>query len=230
MSITNKNTLIMKLKQLWDEFMYDRTKLDAAWDISCFVAAVAAFVLIFFAPVTTFLQWFMVVWFAGVNVIIIFLMMFFYTDTTADEIYSARKIWGWFMLVSVILWMFPISVNWSLIPIGLGILAEFSIEEGSLQVGKAFICVFVLIFVFKYTQYNIDKKLHLQSNPVPEVVVLSNYDSAQSVFFIEGQDSYLKLNSYKALKQAYELDLKKGDTVKIVRHPDLHKHVIKITK
>ena len=63
----------MKLKQLWDEFMYDRTKLDAAWDISCFVAAVAAFVLIFFAPVTTFLQWLMVGWFAGVNVIIIFL-------------------------------------------------------------------------------------------------------------------------------------------------------------
>ncbi|MBQ8871103.1 MAG: hypothetical protein IJ019_07005 [Alphaproteobacteria bacterium] len=220
----------MKLKQLWDEFMYDRTKLVAGFDLSCFVAAVAAVVLMFFLPASTFFQWFLVGLFAGVNVIIIFLIMFFYPDTSAEDTYLARKVWGWCMLASVIIWMFPIPVNWALIPLTVGILIETSVEEGELKIGQTCLVFMFFAICFIYTQYNIDKKLHLQSNPVPEVVVLSNYDRGQSVFFIKGQDNCLKLDGYKALKQAGELDLEKGDTVKIVRHPNVHKHVIKITR
>ena len=217
------------LKIKWDEFMFNRTKLEAVWDISCFLAAVAAFTLMFFAPVTSFLQWLLVVFLAIINVSFLSMVEFFLPDISVDA-YDERKHWGWCILVAVILWMFPVSVFWSLIPIGVGVLIETSLESYKLKIGPAVLSVLALSILFGYMQLNIDAKRYVMSDPKPEVVVVSNYDPYSSTFYVRGVDFAFEFDNLRVLEASRDLDIKKGDTIKIVRHPDLPKRVIKVTR
>lgn len=223
-------SLIMSLKKSWKEFMFDRTKFDVVWDISCFIAVIAAFVLMFFAPATVFVQWLFMVY-ALFVVFVPFIFIFSDADIYMAREYDIHKFWGWCALASAILWMFPISIFWSLIPIGLGILVQTLIDDDEeLLFGNIILSTLFIAMLFGVSAPNLNSKWYLLSNLKSEEVVLSNYDKSSSVFFIESEDSYLMFDNYKVRKTARELDFKKADTVKIVRHPNSSHLVIKVSR
>ncbi len=223
-----------KLKDLWRQFAYERTKVQRIWLLSSVLAAIAAVILLFFAPTITIAQCIITAIF---STMVIF--TFYYHFTTEDWLsYSNNYAYtpdiiisiGWYILATNILWMFPISIYWSLIPLGVIMLALTSADDGIIDWLSSLLWLAIFAFWFIGIQHKLDAKNYLKTNPEPEVVVLSNFDKNQQVFFIEGQDDYLKFKGFGAWGDAKELDLKKGDTAKIVRHPNNNHYVIKISK
>ena len=219
-----------KLKELWFSLTYERTKGEAIWLVSSFVAAILAIVLMFFAPTITIGQCIVVSIFS-ILTIAVFCIHFFNEDWllysyVPDDIISS----GWCIFATMLLWMFPISVYWALIPLGIMFYLLANTGETKIDWITPIFWVGIFAFWFIYIQNNIDAKNYLKSDPKPEVVVLSNFDENQEVFFIEGQEEYLKFKGFGTWADAVELELKKGDTVKIVRHPNNSHLVIKISK
>ena len=102
-------------------------------------------------------------------------------------------------------------------------------EERTSLIGTILIAVFFSISLGA-AQDNIDAKSLLKSDPTPNVVVVSEIDLGSNVFFIKHFDEAFSFKSKDALKEAYELDIQKGDTIKILRHPTYPTKVIKVTK
>lgn len=217
-----------KLKELWSDFVYDRTKGKRIWILLSVIAAVLSFVLLFFVPTLTLGQCIIVAIFSTL-VVATFWYHFtqrYWNSYSPDAIISC----GWCVLIAVILWMITTSVFWSLLPLGIMFFILANVNETKIDLISPIFWVGIFAFWFIYIQNNIDAKNLLKSNPKPEVVVLSNFDKYQEVFFIEGQEEYLKFKGFGTWSDAVELELKKGDTVKIVRHPNNSHWVIKISK
>lgn len=223
-----------KLKELWRQFAYERIKAQRIWLLSSVLAAIAAVILLFFAPTITIAQCIITAIFTTMVV-----YTFYYHFTEEDWLsYSNNYAYtpdiiisiGWYILATNILWMFPISIYWSLIPLGIIIFALTSATDGKIDWFSSLLWIVILAFWFIAIQNKLDAKNYLKTDPEPEVVVLSNFDKNQQVFFIDGQEEYLKFKGFGAWGDAEELGLKKGDTAKIVRHPNNNHHVIKISK
>ena len=219
-----------KLKELWLDLTYERTKGEAIWLISSFIAAILALVMLFFAPTVTVGQCIIVAIFSLLT-IVVFCIHFFNEywiayDYVPDDIISS----GWCIFATMLIWMFPISVHWALIPLGIMFFLLCNTGEMRKTWVSPIFWVGIFSFWFIQMQNNIDAKNYLKSDPKSEVVVLSNFDDRQHVFFIEGQEEYLRFEGFGSWDDARELDLKKGDTVKIVRHPNRSNWVIKISK
>lgn len=132
-------------------------------------------------------------------------------------------------LVSVILWILPISLFWSLIPTAIGIFSFSLIVD----VDTKWMSTAAILFLFGVMYIFINDKIvltnYMATNPKPKEVVISNVDITREIMFIENRDNAYKLSycDYKTLKA---LNLKKGDTVKIITHPNLTESVIEISK
>ncbi len=217
-----------KFKKLWRAFAYDRSRNERLEILLSVLSAILAFVLMFFVPTTTIGQWIIVSIFATVVV------STFYYHFTSEEwdtyIPDTIIISGYCILVTVILWIFNISVFWSLIPLGIIFFILTNANSEKLDILSTVAWLIIFAFWFISIQSNLNAKKYLKEDPVPEVVVLSNYDDRSKVFFIEEQDKHLKLSGIKVQNRAFELNLKKGDTVQIVRHPNDSTLVIKISK
>ncbi len=223
-----------KFKKLWRQFAYERIVAQRIWLLSSVLAAFSALVLLFFAPTITIGQCIIAAIF---STIVIFTFYYTFTDAdwksgsyeyayTPDIVISI----GWYILATVILWMFPISIYWSLIPLGIIVFSLTNAIGEKTDWYSTLLWIAIFAYCFIGMQYRINAKNYLKTNPEPEEVVISNFDKNQRVFYIEGQEEYLKFKGFGAWGDAEELGLKKGDTAKIVRHPNNNHHVIKISK
>ena len=79
-------------------------------------------------------------------------------------------------------------------------------------------------------QSNIDAKNYLAENPKAEVVVVDNVDLPNNVIFVDQCEESARFYNLSTKTQAYDLDIKKGDTLKIVRHPNSPSRIIKVSK
>ena len=69
-----------KLKELWLDLTYERTKGEAIWLISSFIAAILALVMLFFAPTVTVGQCIIVAIFSLLTIVVFCIHFFRFAD------------------------------------------------------------------------------------------------------------------------------------------------------
>ena len=194
--------------------------------------AIINIVLWVFVPVTTIIQDILVLLTSGVVLFHAFDVFFgSNSDDSVQTIYEC-DCWVFGTFVSVILWMFPISLLWSIIPLSLAFLLAryFDIIPGYQLFSETFFVVLILLVVSCKAQSNLDVIQCLQKNPEPEIVVVDNISLSENVLFVNHCNQEIKFHNLKTHNQAYDLDIKQGDTIKIVRHPNYPDRIIKVSK
>lgn len=192
-------------------------------------ATIASVVGLFFVPTITIFQ-IVIVAIVALPILITFGVIFFSEEDYLFELFSLLSILVWGVFIAVILWLCQVSLVWSALPLTLATaLMSYIDEEKTSLIGTILIATF-FSFTLGAAQDNIDAKNLLKSDPTPNVVVVSEIDLGSNVFFIKHFDEAFSFESKDALKEAYELDIQKGDTIKILRHPNYPTKVIKVTK
>ena len=192
-------------------------------------ATIASVVGLFFVPTITIFQ-ICIVALVALAILITFGVIFFSEEDYLFELFSLLSILVWGVFIAVILWLCQVSLVWSALPLTLATaLMSYIDEEKTSLIGTILIATF-FSFTLGAAQDNIDAKNLLKSDPTPNVVVVSEIDLGSNVFFIKHFDEAFSFESKDALKEAYELDIQKGDTIKILRHPNYPTKVIKVTK
>ena len=209
-------------------FVENFSRGERIYAVVSLLAAIASCVLLFFVPTITVLQVFMVV-LTSVPLLLIFGFMFFTSDDYLFEAFTQVSIFVWAMFVSAIMWLFPISLYWSVLPILIATFITICYDEGEIRFVHIFSLALFFTIIYGMAQDNIDKKNILKSDVQPNVVVISKIDLGRNVFFIEHFDEAFSFD-FKSLKKAYDMNIESGDTVKIVRHPNSPTKVIRVTK
>ena len=223
------------MKNIIKKIKRNLSKIDRsgfAYATTVVAVAIINIVLWVFVPTTTIIQDFLVLLTSGVVLFNVFDVFFgSNSDDSVQTIYEC-DCWVFGTFVSVILWMFPISFLWSVIPLTLAFLLAryFDIIPGYQLFCETFFVALVLLVVSCKVQSNLNVKQCLQKNPEPELVVVDNISLSENVLFVDHCKQEVKFHDLKTHNQAYDLDIKQGDTIKIVRHPNYPSRIIKVSK
>ncbi|MBP3546897.1 MAG: hypothetical protein J6K16_07215 [Alphaproteobacteria bacterium] len=169
---------------------------------------VASCIMLFWVPTITIAQ---IVWVVLVTLITIYAFI----KKERSELMLMQMMFTYATFAAVIIWL-TTSFWWCLIPIGLGSFIAFSIAfEDDFEGGVAIcvLCTMVVMFMFACGM-RIDVKNYDKAHEAQELVTINNIGS--NVMFVEGQDEPLR---FSHSRQVSELELKKGDVVRILRHP-----------
>lgn len=192
--------------------------------------AIINLVLLVFVPITTIIQDLFILCTSGVVLFLTFDA--FWGSSPDDTAYTICRCdcWVFAAFVSVILWLFPISLLWSLIPLTFAFSFSGYCNGKSRHFGETFFFAFVLFFLLSMAQSNLDAKNYLKEDPKPEIVVVDNIDLGKNVMFLNKCEESVRFYNLKTHCQAYDLDIRRGDTIQIVRHPNSPTRVIKVLK
>lgn len=217
------------MKRFIESFVNNFRSGERIYSAVVLFATIASVVGLFFVPTTTIFQICMVA-IVALATLITFGVIFFSEDNNLFDLFSRLSILVWGMFIAVILWLCQVSLLWSVFPLTIAIVLIAFVDEEDMLLIKTLLIALFFSFTLGAAQDNIDAKNLLKSNPKPNVVVVSEIDLGSNVFFIKRFDKAFSFESKDALKEAYELDIKKGDTIKILRHPNYPTEVIKVTK
>ncbi len=193
----------------------DRFCFEGSWVlffIELFTAliGIASCVMLFWVPTITIAQ---IVWVVLVLVMTIYV---FLGDIFSHEDFCrpmlVQMVFTYATFASVIIWM-TTSFGWCLIPMCIGSIIAFSIAFPHDIIATWLLSSTVGIFMI-FCGMRIDVKNYEKSHEAQEQVTISNIGS--NVMFVEEQDEPLY---FSRSEQVSKLELKKGDVVKILRHP-----------
>ncbi len=202
------------------------SKFDLWCCFASIIVAIASCWLLFYVPTITICQIVIIV--LGALLVLLFNIIFFNNLGIGLDPVSVLAL-SVSLLISVIFWLLPISLFWSLIPTAMGIFSFLLIIDDDTKWMSTAMLLFVFAVMYIFVNDKIVLTNYMATNPKPKEVVISNVDITREIMFIEDRDNAYKLSycDYKTLKA---LNLKKGDTVKIITHPNLTESVIEISK
>ena len=200
---------IMKTKKT-DRFCFEGSWVLFFIELFTALIGIASCVMLFWVPTITIAQ---IVWVVGVLMVTIYT---FIGDIFSCEDFCrpmlVQMVFTYATFASVIIWL-TTSFWWCLIPMAIGSMIAFSIafphDIVAIWLLSSAVCIFM-----NFCGMQIDVKNYEKSHEAQEVVTISNIGS--DVIFVEGQDEPLY---FSRSRQVSELELKKGDVVKILRHP-----------
>lgn len=218
--------IIKKLKHNLSQI--DKSDIGYASIVVAF--AIINLALLAFVPVTTIIQDLFVLLTSGAVLFMTFDAFWGSSPDDSADLISSCDYLIFSTFVALILWMFPISLLWSIIPFTLALALSKYCNGKDWGIVENFFVAFLLLIVLSMAQSNIDAKNYLAENPKAEVVVVDNVDLPNNVIFVDQCEESARFYNLRTKTQAYDLDIKKGDTLKIVRHPDSPSRIIKVSK
>ena len=211
-------------KDLWHDFISFNSVARVIWHFVSLLTIPVSWFLLFWVQEISLFQILLIVT-PGVLVLLYNLIMV-YNDTI--EFFDFMC---WLSIICVVMWMLPISIFWSLIPLAiLTILTGLTMTDD--DPNCMIIVVFILIMSIAALHSVNDARIinsYLASNPVVDTVVINNIDIDKKIMFINENEYSLSLGRFK-ISELTDSNYKQGDTVKIIRHPKFNDTVIRISK